>query len=149
MTERDQFIRNEVTPMLQSDERILFTAYMVKQPGLIWQILLVGGLLLFLMTKAYYVAVTNRRIILIRTKQGMFKPAMVNVDVEEIQLSTVSKVTTSGIANNRSMTFHLTDGQRRTLRIAPWSKLVTGQKQFLEEVPKSVSNGMITAAAAA
>lgn len=149
MTERDQFIQNEVSPMLESGERILFTAYMVKQPGLIWQILLVGGLLLFLMTKAYYVAVTNRRIILIRTKQGMFKPKMVNVGREEISLSTIQKVTTSGFANNRSMTFHQTDGKRRTLRIAPWSKLVTGQKDFLEKVPQAVSGGTIAAAAAA
>lgn len=149
MTERDQFIRNEVTPMLQSDEKILFTAYMVKQPGLIWQLLLVGGLLLFLMTKAYYVAITNRRIIMIRTKQGMFKPAMVNVETETIDLSTISKVTTSGFANNRSMTFHQTDGKKRTLRIAPWSKLVTGQKDFLEKVPQQLSGGAIAATATA
>lgn len=134
-TPHDMFIETEVGPMLEPDEKILHMAYMVKSPGLLVQLLLIGGLLLFLMTKAYYVVVTNKKMIIIRTKQGFFKPAMQNIGVEEIPLSEITQVTTSGIANNRSMSFHKTDGSKLTLRIAPWSKLVTGNKAMLEEFP--------------
>jgi hypothetical protein len=139
MTERDDFIRREAAKLLQPGEEVLNTAYVVKQPGLVVQILLVGGLLLFLLTKAYYAVATTKRIILIRTKQGFLKPAMVNTGVEEIDLSQVAEARTSGIANNRSITFVRRDGKKDTIRIAPWSKLVTGQKEFLEQVPARIN----------
>jgi hypothetical protein len=134
-SKHDEFISNEVAPLLGEGEQIQHMAYMVKQPGLLWQLLLLGGLLLFLMTKAYYVAVTTKKIVIIRTKQGFAKPALQNLGVEEIPLANIKDVTTSGFANNRSMTFHKTDGSKLTLRIAPWSKIVTGNKAMLEQFP--------------
>ncbi len=143
-SKHDDFITEQVTPMLEEGEEIKHMAFMVKQPGLLVQLLLVGGLLLFLLTKAYFVVVTTKRIIIIRTKQGFFKPAMVNNGVEEMPLSDIEKVTSSGFANNRSMTFHKTDGTKNTLRIAPWSKIVTGNKAMLEELPKQLNQGQLT-----
>ena len=144
-TPHETYVEEQITPMLGSGEEIRYSAFMVKQPGLLWQILLVGGLLLFLMTKAFYVVVTNQRMLIMRTKQGFFKPQLVNLGVEEMPLATIQKVTTSGIANNRSMTFHKTDGSKLTLRIAPWSKLFTGNKAMLEELPNSLNQGQLTA----
>ena len=134
MTERDTFIQQQLPALLQPGEQVLNTAAVVKQPGLLWQLLLFGGLLLFLMTKAYYAVATDRRVILIRTKMGMWGPKMVNLGTEIIDNAQISKVTTSGFANNRSITFHTQSGAN-TVRIAPWSKIVTGQKEFLEQVP--------------
>jgi hypothetical protein len=140
VTERDQFIQSQVTPMLAPGEQALHTAYVVRQPGLLWQLLLVGGLFLFLMTKAYYAVLTNRRLILIRTRQGFWKPAMENVGVEQYDVTQMVQCTTSGFANNRSMTFHFQDGSKQTWRIAPWLKWVTGTGEFFKQVPDLISS---------
>jgi hypothetical protein len=147
VTERDQFIQSQVGPQLMPGEQVLHTAFMARQPGLLWQLLLVGGLLLFLMTKAYYAVLTDRRLILLRTKQGFFKPQMVNMGIEQYEVAQMTKCTVSGIANNRSMTFHFRDGTKQTLRIAPWLKLVSGTKAFFEQVPQLINSGQLAAGA--
>ena len=149
MTVRDDFIQSQVTPLLRPGERVLHTAFMARQPGLLWQILLVGGLLLFLMTKAYYAVFTDRRLILLRTKQGFFSPQMVNMGTEEYDVAQMTRCTVSGFANNRSMTFHFRDGTKQTLRISPWLKLVSGTKAFFEQVPDLINSGQLAAAAQA
>src|SRR5207253_10802751 len=100
---------------------------MRRQPGLLMQILLVGGLLLFLMTKTYLVALTNRRMIVILTKASFWtgKPQMMNLGVEQWDAAQIRQCTTSGFANNKSMTFLFQDGRRETLRISPWFKAVS------------------------
>src|SRR5262245_62471076 len=102
---------SQVGPMLGQGEQVLFMSTMRRQPGLLMQILLIGGVLLFLMTKVYFVALTNRRMILIRTKTGFWSltgtPKHMNLGIEEWDARSIVKVTTSGFANNRSMTFHL------------------------------------------
>lgn len=135
--------------MLMPGEQVLHTAYMAKQPGLFWQIMCLGGLLVFLLTKAYYVALTNRRLILIRTKMGFFRPKMANVGVEQFDMAQIAKCTTSGLLNNRSMTFVFQNGARQTLRIAPWAKFVSGNKAFLEQVPQLISSPQLMAGAQA
>jgi hypothetical protein len=149
VTERDQFIQSQVGPQLMPGEQVLHTAFMARQPGLLMQLLLVGGLLLFLMTKAYYAVLTDRRLILLRTKQGFFKPQMVNMGIEQYEVAQMTKCTVSGIANNRSMTFHFRDGTKQTLRIAPWLKLVSGTKAFFEQVPQLINSGQLAAGAQA
>jgi hypothetical protein len=149
VTVRDDFIQSQVTPLLRPGERVLHTAFMARQPGLLWQILLVGGLLLFLMTKAYYAVFTDRRLILLRTKQGFFSPQMVNMGTEEYDVAQMTRCTVSGFANNRSMTFHFRDGTKQTLRISPWLKLVSGTKAFFEQVPDLINSGQLAAAAQA
>jgi hypothetical protein len=117
---------------------------MRRQPGLWLQILLIGGLLLALMTKVYLVALTNRRLILIRTKAGFFSgtPKPMNLGVEQYDVRTIKNVSTGGFANNRSMTFD-TDSGKITLRISPWFKAVSGTKAFFEEVPALFNSGQL------
>lgn len=133
--------------MLMPGEQVLHFSFMVRRPGLLVQMLLVGGLLLFLLTKAYYVVLTNRRMILIRTKQGMFSPQMVNMGVEQWDVTQIARCTTSGLLNNRSMTFHFRDGKKQTLRISPWFRLVSGTKAFFEQVPNLINSGQLAAGA--
>jgi hypothetical protein len=139
-TKYDDFINQQLPSILQPGEQPLYRAYVTRMPGLFWQIILGGGLFTFLMTKAYFGVVTNRRVVLIRTKLGMFGPGLANTGVEEIPIQQIEKVTTSGLLNNRSITFHKTGGEKDTIRIAPWFKFVEGQKAFLEEMPQRVSN---------
>ena len=130
--------------MLMPGEQMLRFSTMRRQPGLLMQILLVGGLLLMLMTKVYFVVLTNRRLILIRTKGSFWSgtPKPMNLGVEQHDVSTFKKVTTSGIANNRSMTFH-TDSSKMKLRISPWFKSVSGTKDFFEQVPELINSGQL------
>ena len=145
MNENDQYLVSQVNPMLQPGEQVLHFAYMRRQPGLLMQLLLVGGLLLFLMTKVYFAVLTNRRLILIRTKPTFWSggPQHLNLGVEQFDAGQIREVTTSGFANNRSMTFHMTNGSKETLRISPWFKQITGTAAFFEQVPGLVGSGQL------
>ena len=146
MNERDTFIQEQVGPMLAPDEAIQYTAFMVKQPSLAMQLLLLGPVITLFMTKSFFVAVTNHRMILIRTALGMAKPKLVNRGVDEVLVSDIREVKTGGFANNRSMTFHMMDGTKLTLRIAPRSKIVSGSKTLFEELPKTLESASALAA---
>jgi len=123
---------------------VLHVAQMRRQPGLFWQLVLVGGVLLFLMTKHYFAVLTNRRLILVQTKGGFWSAAAkpMNLGVEEHDVRSFKKVTTSGFANNRSMTFEM-EGKKMTLRISPWLKHVSGTAAFLEQVPNLINSGQL------
>ncbi len=147
----DEYLQSQIMPMLHPGEQVLQSAYMRRQPGLVMQMLFVGGLLLFLITKAYFVVLTNRRLILIRTKMGFFSggPKQLNLGVEEFDARNLKGCTTSGLANNKSMTFLFHQGPEQTLRISPWNKKIVGTKQFLEQVPTMITSGQLAQLAAA
>ena len=151
MNERDQYLQSQVVPTLMPGEQVLHTAYVVEQPGLIWQMLLLGGLLLFLITKAYFAVMTNRRLILIRTKQSFWTggPKLMNLGVQAYDAMQLQTVTTSGLINNRSMTFRFRDGSSRTVRVFLWPERVTGTKAFFEMVPNLIGSGQLAGMAAA
>ena len=144
-TKQDDYLQSQLAQILQPGEQVLHTAYMRRQPGLLMQILLVGGLLLFLLTKAYFVVLTNRRLILIRTNMSFWTggPQLLNLGLEEHDAQQIKQITVSGFANNRSMTFHMGSGAKETLRISPWFKQIAGTKAFFEEVPRLVSSGQL------
>jgi hypothetical protein len=146
----DEYLQSQIGPMLAPGEQVLQSAYMRRQPGLAMQILLVGGLLLFLITKAYFVVITNRRMILIRTKMSFWSggPKQMNLEVEAHDVRSFQNCTTSGIANNKSMTFHFHQGGAMTLRISPWNKKIIGTAQFLEQVPQMITSGYLAQGAA-
>jgi hypothetical protein len=141
----DEYLQSQIGPMLMPGEQVLQSAYMRRQPGLAAQMFLVGGLLLFLITKAYFAVVTNRRLILIRTKMGFWGggPKQMNLGVEQYDVRAFSGCTTSGFANNRSMTFAFHQGEAMTLRISPWGKKIAGTAQFLEQVPQMITSGYL------
>ena len=141
----DEYLQTQLQTILQPGEQVLQTAYMRRQPGLLMQMLLIGGLLLYLMTKAYFAVLTNRRLLFIRTKMGFWKggPQQQNLGIEEYDVRNLRQVTTSGIANNKSMTFHMHQGPAQTLRISPWFTSVKGTKQFLEQVPQIINSGQL------
>jgi hypothetical protein len=149
MTKHDEFVMQQVTPMLHPGEQVMHTGVLYKAPGLLLQILLLGGLLSWLMTTGYYAVVTSGwRLLLIKTKMSLWMgvtPA--NRGVEEINLANVKQITTSGFANNRSMTFNFVDGSKRTLRCSPWSKQITGNAAFFEQLPQIVNNRQLPPAA--
>src|SRR2546430_11275675 len=97
----DDYLQQQIMPMLQPGEQVLHSAYMRRQPGILMQVLFVGGLLLYLITKAYFVVLTNRRMILIRTKMSAWSggPKLLNLGVEQWDARNLKNCTTSGFAN--------------------------------------------------
>ena len=130
-TEHDQFILSQVESMLQGGERVLYTAHVIKAPPL-WVQILFSGLIMLLFIHPFLAACTNKRLILLKTKNGWVKPKMLNLGTEEIVWANVQKIEVGGIANNRSLKFIFNDGTNRTLRIGPWAKFVSGQKAFFD-----------------
>jgi hypothetical protein len=139
----DHYLQSQVMPMLQPGEYVLHAAYMRRQPGLLMQMLFIGGLLLFLITKAYFVVLTNRRVILIGTKMSFWTggPKLQNLGVEQWDVRSLRSCSTSGFLNNRSMTFALHDGRSETLRISPWNRKIAGTPAFFEQVPILINTG--------
>ena len=137
MTERDQYAQSQVQALLQPGEQIRNMAFVVKAPSILVQILLMmvcGWILIFFMTKHYYAVLTDRRVIFVQTGMGFFHPKMENRGIHEISLADVKNVTQSGFANNRSFALHLTSGTTDEYRIPPWSKAMSGQSRWLDEV---------------
>ena len=137
MTERDQYVQSQVSSLLQPGEQIRNMAFVVKAPSIMVQILLMmvcGWILIFFMTKHYYAVLTDRRLIFIQTGMGLFSPKMENRGVHEVSLGDVKNVTQSGFANNRSFALHLNSGTADEYRIAPWSKAMSGQGRWLDEI---------------
>ena len=56
----EAMVQGAFSPHLQPGERVLYTAYGVKQPNIFLIMLLLGGVLAWLLTKEYVVALTDR-----------------------------------------------------------------------------------------
>ncbi|MGE0790420.1 MAG: hypothetical protein AB7S26_32385 [Sandaracinaceae bacterium] len=140
MTERDQFVQSQVQGMLQPGEQIRSIAYILRAPGIAMQILLtmICFWLYFFQVKHYYAALTDRRIILIKTSSGFFRPQIKNAGVEEVSLAGVQNVTFSGFANNKSFTLHRAGGTEETFRIGPMGTLCERQGSFMQDVEATV-----------
>lgn len=144
MGKHDDFIDGEIAGLLEDGEQVLHKAHIIKAPGMIMQMLLLGPLLSFIMTKAYFAVWTDKRLIIITTKKGFFGPKNLNLGVESIPAGDIQEVKTGGLLNNRSMTFVI-NGQKRTFRIAPWYKGVSGQGDFFKQVPALASGKQLEA----
>lgn len=147
----DMFLQSQVMPLLQPGEQVLHTAYMKRQPGLWAQMLFIGALVLYFITSAFFVVLTNRRFIFIRTKMSFWSggPKQQNLGVDSWDIRSLRGCTTSGFANNRSMTFEFVDGRKDTLRISPWQRQIQGTPEFFKQVPALLGSGQLQHAAMA
>lgn len=83
----------------------------------------------------YFAVLTDQRLILQATKLKLGKRTM--LWVEEIPRQNIRGVAVGGFANNRSITFQLTDGED-TFRLAVFPERVRGQGAFLKDVPAAL-----------
>lgn len=138
----DEYLQTQLQSILQPGEQVLHTAYMRRQPGILVQSLFF--LIAFLLTKAYFAVLTNRRLLLIRTKMGAWTGVQnTNLGVEQWDVRTLTKCSVGGIANNKSMTFSFSNGPAQTLRISPWFKSVKGTGAFHDQVPGLINSGQL------
>ncbi|MFK7988996.1 MAG: hypothetical protein AB8I08_23465 [Sandaracinaceae bacterium] len=139
MTERDQFVRAQVEGMLQPGEQIINIAFVRRMPSIMMQVVYAMCCiwLLFFNTTNFYAALTNRRIILLKTQFWFFRPKIANQGVEEMSLEGATNVTFSGFLANQAFTVHKPTGEE-TLRLAPQLKIHQGQRTFKEDVAAAV-----------
>ncbi len=143
MNATDQYLMSQVGPMLAPGEQVLFMSTMRRVPS-IWLQMLMGGFLTFLVTKSYLVVLTNQKMVLFLSKQGMFGGVkQLNLGVEAWDIRTVTYVQTGGFLANKSMTFFFANGPKQTLRITPQLKTVSGTKDFFQQVPGLLNSGQL------
>ena len=128
-TDVDLYIRSEVAPLLRADETIRWTAALTKTPPPML-VLLTFGLIAPFTVVPYIAAITNERVILIRTRAGVLKPKMENHGVETFEWSAVKMLQVGGLGNNRTIRFVFTDGSSRLMQIAPRSNITASQADF-------------------
>src|SRR5262245_35265108 len=97
MSKFDDFIATQAPALLQPGEEITHTAFVMKAPSLLMQMLLLGPLLVWLLTQAYFAIVTSSgRLLLMRTKLGWFGPKALNLGVEELHLRGIREIKLGG-----------------------------------------------------
>lgn len=117
MTTTDEYIREQVQPLLRSGEQLLHTGYLVTMGS---------GLVGAMRAKASFAAVTDQRLILIKTRVGAFRPLLENRGVDSIERGNIK----GAIVYGSGLTIELEDGSKLTTS-ARRSRHVSGQKDFL------------------
>lgn len=145
MSAHDAFLDQELEGMLEPGEQVVCKGFLVEMPNLLLQALLLGGLLAHLMTKFYYGAATDRRLILIRTKPGFFSHKPNKVETQEIRYDQVASLKTGAFLNQKKLVFGFKDGGSRTIKLNTLARQIEGQKQFFEQVPPVIQQRLLPA----
>ena len=130
MAKYDGFLQEQLATILRPDESVQGTAVIWEGPGIMMQILLLGGLLAWLMMKYAFVALTDQRLILIKAKMGFMSFKGGNHGVESLEFADIASAELKGAGNQRRLVVHLKDGTTRVLRLNTLAKFVSGQKAF-------------------
>jgi hypothetical protein len=88
-----------------------------------------------MMLTHYYIAVTNQRVILIKTGMGFSGVKCQNRGVETINIRDLRDVRTGGLANQKKLTLVAKDGTETVVRFNSMVRQVSGQKEFAAEAP--------------
>jgi hypothetical protein len=151
MSKQDDYLQSQLQQILQPGEQVHARRVHAPSAGLLMQILLVGGLLLFMMTKAYFAVLTNRRLIFIRTKMSFWTggPKEMNIGVEQYDARRHQERHRERLAQQPLDDLpHGGRPSKQTLRISPWFKQISGTKAFFEQVPTLVTSGQLAQLAA-
>jgi len=135
MNKHERFVEQELKSILQPGETVRETAHVCRAPNLLLAALLCGPVGLALLTKHYYAVATERRLIFIRTKMGLFGLKTRNMGVESIAYADIESVSTSGLGNQRKVRITMRTGERRVVRINTMSRVISGTKSFLAQAP--------------
>ncbi len=122
-TEGDQFIVNQVAPVLRPWERVSHQAF--ARPNVAGALITLGG-------KAHFVVLTNERIILIETRAGLLGARLENHGVESIERSALGAVTLGADGVLRI----LVPARPWRLVIDPRQRRFSNQVAFLRDLPR-------------
>lgn len=139
MNARDTFLKQELDRILTPGEKVLHTGTAFQGP--LYLASLCGGVIGQLMFLThYYVAMTDRRLILIETGMGFAGVKCQNRGVKTIDLQNVQDVKLGGMANQKKLTLVLRDGTQTVIRYNSMVKQVSGHKEFATEAPQRLQS---------
>jgi hypothetical protein len=119
-TKTDRWLHEEATRLLVSNEVILQQAYGYDREEM------------GLVTKAMYLVLTDRRLLVIHTRLGAFGPLRENNDLNSYERSAVQSVR----ADERHLCFELV-AEKSLDFYAEWSeRQLSNQRRFLSDVPR-------------
>lgn len=152
----DRFVDEQAGRLLRQGEVILDRGFLTKEPPLLVQVIVqIGFLLRPLFFDYWLTAVTNQRIILIKTSFWGFSPALSNKGVDTIELADLARLDVSSFAAFKTLVFQSKRGPQRVLRVRPMGGGFSQQGAFHREMPQWVAatiaamNGMAPAGAPA
>jgi hypothetical protein len=123
-TEADRFIQDELRSHLEAGEAIQHQAYVLDH-------VMTGTIGSAVSTRAFFAALSDRRLFLIKTRLGAFKILLENRGVESIDRDRIKAVRVDDYA----IVLHLDDGSVRVMVVQPNKKL-SNQAAFLRDVPR-------------
>ncbi|MEY2563768.1 MAG: hypothetical protein QOH88_1961 [Verrucomicrobiota bacterium] len=107
-----EYVRQQVEPLLVAGEEIQYTGGVYKMPPV--------PLLAWLFTKVYFLVITTKRVILLRTKRSLIGEQHQLLNLGNIQFSRndIKQVVVRKDAS-ASLEFQFADGSRRTFTVHP------------------------------
>lgn len=131
----ETYARNDIAPRLAPGEQILHTAFLFNK-SLIAAVLV--GPLALAGSGYFFALATDRRLFLIKTKMGLFALKTENHGLTEIRYETISKIEPGGMLNQKTVAIHTVDGGKLPLKLNTIAKFMSGQKTFIDSLPKYV-----------
>jgi hypothetical protein len=134
-SKHETYALNEVAPRLAPGEQVLHTAFLFNKSLL--AAVLVGPLAMA--GKGYFFALaTDRRLFLIKTKLGLLALKAENHGLTEVPYEAIAKLEPGGMLNQKTLAIHTVDGGKLPLRLNTIAKIMSGQKTFIESLPRYV-----------
>ncbi len=122
MSKIESFIQEQVAPSLRDGEQLRSMAYLRSAPG--------GGVIGGLRAKAWFGALTDQRLLLIKTRVGAFKPLLENHGVETFERTQLEGVHVGG----NQVSIAIRDGKPLVFVKDRSTKKVASQAAFLDEL---------------
>ena len=124
MTKADYFVAGQVAPQLRAGEVIQHQAYVIdREPGNGWRYAMLA--------RADFAVLTNQRVLLIRTRLGVFAVLRENRGFEATEREWISNVT----VNDRLIVLTFTNRSARTSWVSE-TRGLSNQTAFLRDVPR-------------
>lgn len=131
----ETYSRNEIAPRLAPGEQILHTAFLFNK-SLVAAVLI--GPLALAGSGYFFALATDRRLFLIKTKMGLFALKTENHGLTEIPYEAIAKIEPGGMLNQKTVAIHTVDGGKLPMKLNTIAKFMSGQKTFIDGLPKYV-----------
>jgi len=121
----DRFVLAEMKKTLEPSEELRQQAYALNRRP-------TRGIVSAALTKAYFVGLTDRRLIVIETRVGAFSPILEKLRIRDIAREDVVRVR----RDDEDLCFEMRDGSTLELWIDPSERHMSNQQAFLRGLPE-------------
>ncbi|GAC1542787.1 MAG: hypothetical protein NVS3B10_07130 [Polyangiales bacterium] len=138
-TDADRFLLEQLRPVLQPGESVLSCAYLAP-------VIEGGKVAVFVQAAtrmAAFAALTDRRLHLVQTRLGAFKPLLENHGVQSLERAAIR-----GVFVGATLMFELADGAILEYRNNAAAKDVSSQAEFFAVLPVALGTSATAASAA-